>query len=38
MAEAIKDPQWVGEFVPPADLDAGQLLKTIDHTPAAPPG
>ncbi|HEY2332364.1 MAG TPA: transglycosylase domain-containing protein [Acidimicrobiales bacterium] len=32
MAEAVKDPQWVGNFVAPANVDAGRLLKTVDHS------
>jgi penicillin-binding protein 1A len=32
MVEVIKDPQWVADFVAPADVDAGRLLKTVDHS------
>jgi penicillin-binding protein 1A len=31
MAKAVEDPQWVGDFVAPADPDAGRLLQTIKH-------
>jgi penicillin-binding protein 1A len=32
MVEVVKDPQWVADFVPPADVYAGRLLKTVDHS------
>jgi penicillin-binding protein 1A len=32
MSEAVKDPQWVGDFVAPANVYAGRLLKTVNHT------
>jgi penicillin-binding protein 1A len=32
MVEVIKDPQWVGDFVTPPDVNVGRLLKTVDHS------